>query len=99
MTVSGELLCPRNVDILQYTGKVSTTNSGYACKMWKDVSNAYDLYFYEAGSAKSEKNRCRNINVESDTVSTIFPGCVNAVTDQYEYCQENICEKGIHVFL
>ena len=94
MKVSGELTCLRNVNILQYTGKVSTTNSGHDCKMWKDVPNAHDLYFYEAGSAKPERNRCRNINVGSDTVSTIFPGCVNAVTGQYEYCQESICEKG-----
>ena len=92
-SVSGELICSADVDLMRYHGNVSATNSGNDRWEWKVFQNVPDYHFDVDGSKMLAKSYCRNIQVQPNTL----PWCLSKLTNQIEYCHEQIC-KGIFKF-
>ena len=75
----GDVMCPADVDIGLYTGKVNVTGTGRTCAYWKDLPHMYE------GSSTEDENFCRNFK------NSPLPWCETTHGTQ-DYCEETVCK-------
>ena len=87
-SVSGNMTCQADINLIMYDGTVQITDSGKTCLDWAFL-NVPDYQYVVDGSAANAKNYCRNIH-------SPLPWCVTQDTHEQEMCIAQICKGNEH---